>query len=102
MRSRRLIGRLMSTTMTGSNTTAPTQLLEVNGHSYAYRRFGKGTALPLLPLPHFTRTLANWDPAGTDPLASAKEVILLDNARARRSTRDLPTTLARLAENTLA
>ena len=70
----------MSSTRTASNTTAPTQLLEVNDHSYAYRRFGNGTGLPLLYLQHFTGTLDNWDPAVTDPLASGREVSLFDNA----------------------
>ena len=70
----------MSSTKTASNTTAPTQFLPVNGHSYAYRRFGSGSGLPLLFLQHFTGTLDNWDPAVTDPLASGREVILFDNA----------------------
>ena len=80
---------------TTSNTTAPTQFLEVNGHSYAYRRFGSGSALPLLCLQHFTGTLDNWDPAVTDPLASGREVILFDNAGVGRSTGDVPETIAR-------
>jgi hypothetical protein len=33
----------MSSTKTASNTTAPTQFLQVEGHSYAYRRFGNGS-----------------------------------------------------------
>jgi hypothetical protein len=52
----------MSSTNTASNTTARTQFLQVNGHSYAYRRFDKGSGLPLLFLQHFTGTLDNWDP----------------------------------------
>src|SRR5882672_605637 len=70
----------MSSTKTDSNTTATTQFLQANGHSYAYRRFGSGSRLPLLFLQHFTGTLDNWDPAVTDPLASRREVILFDNA----------------------
>ena len=50
----------MSSTKAASNTTAPTQLLQVNGHSYAYRRFGSASGLPLLCLQHFTGTLDNW------------------------------------------
>jgi hypothetical protein len=38
----------MSSTTSASNTTAPTQILGVNDHSYAYRRFGGGSGLPLL------------------------------------------------------
>src|ERR1700730_3898862 len=92
----------MSSTKTASNTTAPTQFLPVNGHSYAYRRFGNGSGLPLLCLQHFTGTLDNWDPAVTDPLASGREVILFDNAGVGRSTGDVPETIARMAEHTIA
>src|SRR6266478_5469153 len=92
----------MSVTKTGSNTTAPTQLLQVSGHSYAYRRFGKGTALPLLCLQHFTGTLDNWDPAVTDPLASGREVILFDNAGLGRSTGEVPHTVAEMAGHAMA
>ena len=92
----------MSTTKTGSNTTAPTQLLQVNGHSYAYRRFGSAFGLPLLCLQHFTGTLDNWDPAVTDPLASGREVILFDNAGVGRSTGDVPGTIAVMAGHAMA
>ena len=89
-------------TKTGSTTTAPTQLLEVNGHSYAYRRFGKGPGLPLLCLQHVTGTLDNWDPAVTDPLASGREVILFDNAGVGGSTGDVPETIAGMTEHSMA
>jgi pimeloyl-ACP methyl ester carboxylesterase len=92
----------MSSTKTASNTTAPTQFLQVNGHSYAYRRFGSGAGLPLLCLQHFTGTLDNWDPAVTDPLASGREVILFDNAGVGRSTGDVPETIAGMAEHPMA
>jgi hypothetical protein len=70
----------MQAPATGSNVSAPTQYLEVGDQRYAYRRFGKGTGLPLLCLQHFTGTLDNWDPAVTDNLASGREVLLFDNA----------------------
>ena len=92
----------MSSTATASNTTAPTRSLQVNGHSYAYRRFGNGSGLPLLFLQHFTGTLDNWDPAVTDPLASGREVILFDNAGVGRSTGDVPVTIAGMAEHPMA
>jgi len=59
----------MLATQTASNIDAPTELLELAGQRYAYRRFGNGAGLPLLCLQHFTGTLDNWDPAVTDPLA---------------------------------
>jgi pimeloyl-ACP methyl ester carboxylesterase len=89
----------MSPTKTTSNTTAPTQLLQANGHSYAYRRFGGGSGLPLLLLQHFTGTLDNWDPSVTDPLASGREVILFDNAGVGHSTGDVPTSVAGMAQH---
>src|SRR5438046_1065592 len=64
---------------TESNVTAPTQFLQVSNETYAYRRFGNGSDIPLLFLQH-TGTLDNGDPAVTDPLATGREVILLENA----------------------
>src|SRR5437867_5245863 len=92
----------MSSTATDSNTTAPTQILQVSGHSYAYRRFGNGSGLPLLCLQHFTGTLDNWDPAVSDPLASGREVILFDNAGIGRSSGEVPETVAGMATHVMA
>jgi pimeloyl-ACP methyl ester carboxylesterase len=92
----------MASTRTSSNTTAPTEILQAGDHSYAYRRFGKDSGLPLLFLQHFTGTLDNWDPAVTDPLASGREVILFDNAGVGRSTGDVPPTIAGMAEHAMA
>jgi pimeloyl-ACP methyl ester carboxylesterase len=92
----------MSSTNTGSNTTAPTQFLEANGHSYAYRRLGTGSGLPLLCLQHFTGTLDNWDPAVIDPLASGREVIAFDNAGIGRSSGEVPQTVGGMTEHALA
>src|SRR5258705_9658070 len=92
----------MSSTKAASNTTAPTQFLQVTGHSYAYRRLGSGGGLPLLCLQHFTGTLDNWDPAVTDPLAAGREVILFDNAGVGRSTGDVPETIAGMTGHAMA
>src|SRR5713226_1276429 len=92
----------MSSTKAASNTNARTQVLQANRHSYAYRRFGNGSGLPLLFLQHFTGTLDNWDPAVTDPLAAGREVILFENAGVGRSTGDVPKTVAGMAMHALA
>jgi pimeloyl-ACP methyl ester carboxylesterase len=92
----------MSPSTTESNKAAPTQFLETNRHTYAYRRFGKGSGLPLIFLQHFTGTLDNWDPAVTDPLASGRDVILFDNAGVGRSTGDVPVTVAGMAGHAAA
>jgi pimeloyl-ACP methyl ester carboxylesterase len=92
----------MSSSNTASNWTAPTQFLQANGHSYAYRRFGNGSGRPLLCLQHFTGTLDNWDPAVTDPLALGREVILFDNAGVGRSTGQVPNTIAGMTGHAMA
>jgi len=94
--------------MTGTNImpesaiTAPTQFIQTRRERYAYRRFGGGTAPPLIFLQHFTGTLDNWDPAVTDPLALGREVILFESAGLGRSTGEVPTTMAGMAEHLLA
>jgi pimeloyl-ACP methyl ester carboxylesterase len=92
----------MSLSRVASNTTAPTQLVKANDHSYACRRFGSGPGLPLLCLQHFTGTLDNWDPAVTDPLAAGREVILFDNAGLGRSSGEVPPTIAAMARHPMA
>ena len=82
-----------------SNTTAPTQFLQASNETYAYRRFGSGSGLPLLFLQHFTGTLDNWDPAVTDALASGREVILFESAGIGRSTGKVPDTIAGMAKH---
>src|SRR6202051_2112836 len=92
----------MSSTKAASNTIARPPVLQANRYSYAYRRFGNGSGLPLLFLQHFTGTLDNWDPAVTDPLASGREVILFDNAGLGRSTGDVPETITGMAGHAMA
>ncbi len=82
---------------------AQTQSLPVKGfETYAYRRFGSGSRLPLLLLQHFTGTLDNWDPALTDALARERELILFDNAGIGRSSGTVPTTVAEMAKHVVA
>ena len=75
----------MSTMTTAGNISAQTQFLQVKNDAYAYRRFGRGPGRLLLCLQHLMGTLENWDPAVTDPLAAAREVILFNNAGVGRS-----------------
>ena len=91
----------MPAAVSASNTTAPTQLLNTKDQAYAYRRFGEGSAPPLLFLQHFMGTLDNWDSAVTDPLARGREVILFDNAGIGRSTGTVPASVADMAQHVL-
>ncbi|HEY3219446.1 MAG TPA: alpha/beta hydrolase [Gemmatimonadales bacterium] len=86
----------------GSNVTAPTQFVASRLERYAYRRFGRASAPPLLCLQHFTGTLDFWDPAVTDPIARDREVILFENAGLGRSSGEVPDTMAGMAAHVLA
>lgn len=93
----------MSTlTIATSSVTAPTQFIQVKNETYAYRRFGGGSAHPLVFLQHFTGTLDNWDPAVTDALAAGREVILFDNAGIGRSSGKVPETVQGMTAHALA
>lgn len=92
----------MSTAAAASNTSAPTRFVDVENERYAYRRFGKASAHPLLLLQHFMGTLDNWDPAVTDSLADERDLILFDNAGIGRSGGTVPTTVAGMAQHALA
>ena len=91
----------MPATVSASNITAATQFVLTNDERYAYRRFGGGSAPPLLFLQHFTGTLDNWDPAVTDPLARDREIILFENAGVGRSTGTVPESIAGMAQHVL-
>ena len=85
-----------------THQTAPTQFVETNGIRFAYRRFGKSGAVPLLFNQHFTGTMDHWDPAVTDGLARDREVILFNNAGVSSSTGEVPTTIEGMGANAIA
>ena len=85
-----------------SASAAPTQFIKTKLETYAYRRFGAGSAPPIVCLQHFTGTLDNWDPAVADRLAQDREVILFESAGLGRSTGAVPTTVPAMAEHFLA
>jgi pimeloyl-ACP methyl ester carboxylesterase len=85
-----------------SNSTAPTQFIKTSLETYAYRRFGRGAAPPLVFLQHFTGTLDNWDPAVTDALARGRDVILFESAGIGRSIGEVPNTITGMAAHLLA
>lgn len=68
----------MTDTAQTSHNTAETQIVEAAGIEFAYRRFGRSAAMPLVMLQHFRGNLDNWDPSLTDALAAEREVVLVD------------------------
>src|SRR5258708_7945549 len=70
----------MSSTKAASNTNDRTQTLQAYCHSYAYRRFGNGSGLPLLFFQLITGTPRTRLPPYTDLLGSDRGDILCHSA----------------------
>jgi pimeloyl-ACP methyl ester carboxylesterase len=85
-----------------THQTAPTQFVEANGIRFAYRRFGKPGAAPLVFNQHFRGTMDYWDPAVTDGLARNREVILFNNAGVSNSSGKVPTSMQEMGANAIA
>jgi len=86
-----------------SQYTAPTLAIDAaNGTTYAYRRFGRKGAIPVVFLQHFRGNLDNWDPALVDDIAAGREVILVDNSGVGLSTGSTPHSVKGLARDVLA
>ena len=85
-----------------THQTAPTQFVETNDIRFAYRWFGKFSAVPLVFNQHFTGTMDHWDPAVTDGLARDREVILFNNAGVSSSSGEVPTTVETMGANAIA
>jgi len=82
-----------------NHQTAPTQFVETNGIRFAYRRFGNPGGVPLVFNQHFTGTMDHWDPAVTDGLAKAREVILFNNAGVSSSSGEVPSRIDKMGAN---
>src|SRR5947199_1770685 len=77
----------------------PIAMIAVDGGRIACRRLGSGR--PLLVLNGLAATSADWDPSFVDRLASANEIILLDNRGIGLSTDNgAPFDIAQLADDT--
>lgn len=85
-----------------TSQTAATQLIDVNGTSFAYREFGAPSAIPLVFLHHLTATLDDWDPAVLDGVAATRHIIIFDNRGVGRSGGVTPDSVAAMAEDAAA
>ena len=84
------------------SASAPTRFVEANGITYAYRRFGQASGVPLVFLQHFTGTMDSWDPTVVDGFAKARPVILFDNAGVSRSSGATPDNVPAMANDAVA
>lgn len=86
-----------------SQYTAPNLTVDAaNGTSYAYRRFGKAGATPVVFAQHFRGNLDGWDPALVDDIAAEREVILFDASGVGGSTGKVPATFRDFGRDALS
>lgn len=84
-------------------TTSPLQRIDGStGITYAYRRFGTGTGIPLVFLQHFRGNTDNWDPALVDAIAEHRDVVVFDNTGVGASTGTTPSTVEEMADDAIA
>jgi pimeloyl-ACP methyl ester carboxylesterase len=82
--------------------TAPTQFAEAGGIRFAYRRFGRPGATPLVFFNHFMGTLDDHDPALSDAFAADREVILFNNAGVASSSGLVPDSIEAMARDSIS
>jgi pimeloyl-ACP methyl ester carboxylesterase len=80
-----------------ATTTAPTQVVDIDGQRIAYRRIGTATGTPLLLLNRFRGTMDDWDPLLIDRIAAERPVLMFDQPGFARSTGKAPDSLPAFA-----
>lgn len=93
--------QLRSAHPTSSNTwaTTPTQTLQAGGVTFAYRRLGPSTGVPVVFLTHLAAVLDNWDPRVVDGIAAQRQVVTFDNRGVGRSSGSTATTIDEMARD---
>lgn len=87
------------TPISHTHETARTELIQVDDHRIAYRRFGAGSGVPMLLLNYIRASMDDWDPLITNGIAAHREVILYDYPGVGKSTGKTPSTVGALAKD---
>jgi pimeloyl-ACP methyl ester carboxylesterase len=80
----------------------PTQILNVGGTRFAYRKLGVETGVPVIFLHHFGANLDDWDPRVIDAIAAQRPVVAFDNRGMGASEGRVPTTVEAMAADAIA
>jgi pimeloyl-ACP methyl ester carboxylesterase len=88
--------------MTPTYSHVPTQILNVGGTRFAYRRLGVETGVPVIFLHHFGANLDDWDPRVIDGIAARRLVVAFDNRGMGASEGRVPTTVEAMAADAAA
>jgi pimeloyl-ACP methyl ester carboxylesterase len=85
-----------------TSLTTSTRYVETERIRFAYRRWGKPRAVPLVFMQYFSGNLDDWDPQVTDGLAAEYDVILFDNAGVGSSGGETPGTVSEMTRHAVA
>lgn len=78
---------------------APTRTVAAGGVTFAYRRLGPDTGVPVVLLAHLAAVLDNWDPRIVDGIAARHPVIAFDNRGVGASTGRTSDTIHAMAQD---
>jgi pimeloyl-ACP methyl ester carboxylesterase len=81
---------------------APNRSVAAAGTSFAYRRLGPATGVPVLLLNHWGATLDNFDPRIIDGLAATRPIIAIDYRGVGASGGKAPLEVAEMARDMIA
>lgn len=82
-----------------SYALAPTQTVQTNVETFAYRELGPKGGIPVVFFVHLAGTLDNWDPRIVDPIAATRHVITFDQLGVGASSGAVPATLEQAADD---
>ena len=81
---------------------APTRRVDAAGATFAYRRLGPATGVPVILLNHWGAVLDNFDPRIVDGLAATRPVIAVNYRGVGASGGKAPLTVAETGEDAIA
>lgn len=81
---------------------APTRRVDAAGATFAYRRLGPATGVPVILLNHWGAVLDDFDPRIVDGLAGTRPVLAIDYRGVGASGGKAPLTVAEMAEDAIA
>jgi len=79
----------------------PTQTIDIDGTTIAYRELGTPGGVPVVFLHHFTAVLDDWDPRVLDGIAGAHHVIAFDNTGVGGSGGSVPADIEQMGTDAI-
>lgn len=82
--------------------TVPTQFVEANGITFAYRSYGKEGDIPVIYFNHLTANLDNCDPRIMDSIAAYRQIISFDYRGVGATSGEQGTSIQDMAKDAIA